>query len=402
MYRRRNYGTMSLAFFFCLYITSIASNAQDSRSQFPTVLQKSFFGLDVGYMHYPFTNSNLLPGYSAETISTPAEAVRLTLFGYHFTKNFSARITYMRPVDWVSYKNVNGDGRKHTVWMNMGELTAKATLPFSKKLSAYAEGGLALITRHGFSIKSTTVLEDGSYATYTIGGGLKYGLNSKWDFDLYSSYSPGRKQLNQPYTAFVSAGFTYSLHPLSAEIVNENGLGKGFLKNTFQFAYSTDALGYGANHFFAEGKVPVFWGGNISVHEGAAINYRRNVFHTRKTFALDIGASVGNWETLAKDNSFYTASIYPVMRFNLIRSDLANLFFLYSVAGPTYISRISLDGYDSGKHFTFRDCMGLGGYFGRNNVLNVEVNIGHFSNGNIYPNNAGIKVPLSFTFGYGF
>ena len=91
-----------------LFITSVTINAQDSRSQFPTVLQKSFFGVDFGYMRYPFSNRNLAPGYSAEMIAIPAEAVRLTLFGYHFTKNLSARITYMRPVDWVSYYIVIG------------------------------------------------------------------------------------------------------------------------------------------------------------------------------------------------------------------------------------------------------------------------------------------------------
>lgn len=389
-------GSILIAYFS---ITSIIATAQDSRSQYPLIFQKAFFGLDFGYLHYPFSNSDLLSGYSAQKIKIPGEGVRLTLFGYHFTKNLSARITYMRPVDWVVYDNVNGDHRKHTVWMNVGAITAKETISLFKKFSFYAEGGLAVITRHGFDINSTAVLRDGSYATYTIGGGLRYRVNSKWDMDLYSSYSPGKKDLNQPYTTFVSAGFNYNLHPLPETIVNENSDSKGFPKQTFQFAYSTNALGYGANHLFGEGKIPVFWGGNVEVEDGFAINYRRNIFHTRKTFAFDLGASAGLWESF-KERKFYAISVYPVMRFNFIRSELADIYFLYSVAGPTYISQHSLDGYDTGKHFTFRDYMGIGGYFGRNNVLNTELNIGHFSNGNIYPNNAGFKVPLSFTFGY--
>lgn len=394
--------TVRLAFLIGFIITITSANAQDTRSQYPSVLQKSFFGVDFGNLHYPFSNSNLAPGYSAQTIKTPGEGVRLTLFGYHFNKNLSARITYMRPVDWVAYKNINGDDHKHTVWMNVGEITAKESLPIYKKLWAYAEGGLAVITRHGFNVDGTTVLKDGSYATYTIGGGLQFRMNRKWNLDVYSSYSPGKKDLKQPHTVFVSTGFTYNLHALPETVVKQNATSRGFPKETFQFAYSTNAFGYGANHFFGEGKVPVFWGGNVGVEEGLAVNYRRNVFHTKKTFALDIAASLGSWDTRLKDTRFYTASVYPVMRFNFLRTDMADVYFLYSVAGPTYISRSLLDGYDTGKHFTFRDYMGIGGYFGRNNILNAEVNIGHFSNGNIYPNNAGIKVPLSFTFGYAF
>lgn len=398
----KGFSVLKLFFVISFAIGSVMLHAQDERAQFPSVLQNSFFGVDFGYLHYPFSNRNLVPGYSAQAIKIPGEGVRLTLFGYHFNKNLSARITYMRPVDWVVYKNINGDDHKHTVWMNAGEITAKETLPLFKNFSLYAEGGLAVITRHGFNVDGTSVLKDGSYATYTVGGGLQFRMNRKWNFDLYSSYSPGKKDLKQPYTTFTSAGFTYNLHALPETIVKENALSRGFPKETFQFAFTTNAFGYGANHFFGEGKVPVFWGGNVGVEDGLAVNYRRNVFHTKKTFALDIGASIGSWETRTKDNRFYSASVYPVMRFNFLRTDMATVYFLYSVAGPSYISRTYLDGYNTGKHFTFRDYMGIGGYFGRNNILNAEVNIGHFSNGNIYPNNAGIKLPLSFTFGYAF
>lgn len=398
----KGFNTLRLFFVTGLSACCLILNAQDTRTQYPSVLQKSFFGVDLGYLHYPFSNSNLQPGYSAQSIKIPGEAVRLTLFGYHFNKNLSARITYMRPVDWVTYKNINGDERKHTVWMNIGGISAKQTVTIASKLSAYAEGGLAVITRHGFHQDGNTVVKDGSYATYSIGAGLQYSINNKWNLSLYSGYSPGKKDLNQPHTTFVSTGFTYNLHALPETVVQANALSKGFPQHTLQFAFSTNALGYGANHFFGEGKVPVFWGGNVGVEDGLAIIYRKNVFHTRKTFALDIGASVGTWESNARENRFYAASVYPVMRFNFLRTDMADLYFMYSVAGPTFISRSNLDGYDTGKHFTFRDYMGIGGYFGRDNILNAEVNIGHFSNGNIYPNNAGIKIPLSFTFGYAF
>jgi hypothetical protein len=76
-------------------INTISARAQDERIQYPLPLQKSFFGINVGSLAYPFSNIALPAEYSVEKISTPGEAVRITLFGYHFTKNLSARITYI-------------------------------------------------------------------------------------------------------------------------------------------------------------------------------------------------------------------------------------------------------------------------------------------------------------------
>ena len=49
--------------------------------------------------------------------------------------------------------------------------------------------------------------------------------------------------------------------------------------------YSSGA-GYSVNDFVAT-KVPIFWAGNAKVDMGVAPHYERNVFHTRRLFALD-------------------------------------------------------------------------------------------------------------------
>ena len=356
-------------------LKAISTKAQDDRLQYPLILQKAYFGIDIGAISYPFSNAHLASGYSAETISNPREGVRITLFGYHFTPGLSARITYMRPVDWVDYKNINGDGRKHTVWMNIGGLSVRQVIPLFPKFSLTAEAGLAVITRHGFKIGRMPVVADASYATVGLGAALEYQLNSKWDLNVYASYSPGRAALKQPSTSFIAGGFNYNMHALTKTPSTEERNSKAFPKQTVQFAATTNMFGYAVNHFFGEGKVPVFWGGNVAVESGVAINYRRNIFHTRKTFSLDLGGSIGSWESNQLEESFFAISLYPVMRFNFLRLDLADLYFLYSVAGPCYISRAILDGYDTGKHFTFRDYMGIGGYFGRHGMLNGEISI---------------------------
>src|ERR1700694_1027559 len=77
--------------------------AQDIRAQYPGLLRKAYFGVNLGYINYPFTNAHLAPGYTAGSVQVPHMAVRLTLLGYRFNDYLSGQITYMRPVKWVGY-----------------------------------------------------------------------------------------------------------------------------------------------------------------------------------------------------------------------------------------------------------------------------------------------------------
>jgi hypothetical protein len=90
----------------------------------------------------------------------------------------------------------------------------------------------------------------------------------------------------------------------------------------------------------------------------------------------------------------------PVMRFNAVRTKPADFYIFYSLAGPTYISKVVIDDQNTGKHFTFMDYMGIGVFAGKNRKINAEININHYSNGNIYSQNPGLKIPLTFNVGY--
>ena len=46
--------------------------------------------------------------------------------------------------------------------------------------------------------------------------------------------------------------------------------------------------------------------------------------------------------------------------------------------------------------------MGIGVFAGKNRHLNASVKINHYSNGNIFTQNAGVKIPLTFSLGYAF
>ncbi len=386
-----------------LFVLALAALAQqeDIRAQYPGLLRKAYFGVNLGYINYPFGNKHLEPGFRSESVKVPHLALRITLLGYRFNENLSAQITYMRPFNWVQYKNINNDSSLHSVWMNVGGLTLKSKLPLGKKFSFYGEAGLGVITRNGFAKGDTDVVKDVSFASVLMGAGFQYHPNRKWTFNLGATYSPERVKSRQPSTVFYSGGFAYNMQPLSKETVERTQKsGNIFKANLLQVAYSTNAVGYGVNDFFSEGAIPIFWGGEAVLRKGFAVNYLRNVFHTKKVFSLDVGTSAGYWQTRALKQNFFSLSVYPLLRFTPVRTKSADVYLFYSVAGPSYISRVYLDGEDTGRNFTFRDFMGAGIYAGKNRNINAELNIGHFSNGNVFPSNAGVKIPLSFTVGY--
>jgi hypothetical protein len=132
------------------------------------------------------------------------------------------------------------------------------------------------------------------------------------------------------------------------------------------------------------------------------LDYERNVFHTKKVFAFDLGANASYWMSDANQEIFRTLSVYPLFRFFVARTEPADVYLRYTLAGPTYISRTVIDDRDTGERFTFEDFMGVGAFLGKTRHLNAEIGIGHYSNGNIFTRNASIKIPLTLTFGLAF
>jgi hypothetical protein len=291
MSRRRLAMAGACGLLLCLRSLALA---QDERGQYPRFLVNSYIGLNIGYIDYPFSNSQMEPGFKAESIRVPHLAVRALLLGHEFNKHLSAQISYMRPVQWVQYQNVNGDAAGHSVWMNVAGLTAKSHLPVTKTFSIYGEGGLGIITRKGFDINNTHAVLDANYAAVLLGAGLEYHLNDNWDLVAGAALSPAHPAPGQPRTSFLSGGFTHTMRSLSPGQVERNSnAGFVFPKNIFQFGYTTDTLGYGANDLVSKGAVPVFWAADVRVSHGVSLNYQRNVFHTRRVFSLDWVPIVG-------------------------------------------------------------------------------------------------------------
>ena len=385
----------------CMLLLVLPASAQDNRIQYPTGLRNAYFGVNIGYINYPFSMQQLEPGFTADGVSVPHTAVRIVLYGLPINKYLSARITYMRPVNWVQYKNVNGDQQNHSVWMNIAGLTLQGHLPLGPALSLTAEAGLGVITRNGFNINGVPVVKNANYGTGLFGGALQYHLNKKWNLQLSSAWSPRHEKTKQPQTLFLAAGFNYSLVPLTPEKIQKNTkAGYYFPKHYITAGYTTNALGYGVNDAVSKGPVPIFWGGDAHVKQGFSFSYQRNIFHTRKVFAMDWALHTGFWKSRDKGENIFTFSLNPVLRFHAIRGKSADFFLEYSVAGPSFISKNKVDNVGLGRKFTFHDFMGMGVFAGKEKKIHAGIRIAHYSNGNLYPENDGVKIPLTFNLGY--
>src|SRR5215471_14557776 len=94
-----------------------------SCSSEPAFAQAWYFGVNVGSLTQSFTSRQLEPGFQAAAIDESHIAARVVLVGRDFTPHLAAQLTYMRPVRFVSYRDVNGDSAEHSVWTGFGGAT---------------------------------------------------------------------------------------------------------------------------------------------------------------------------------------------------------------------------------------------------------------------------------------
>ena len=375
---------------------------EDTRTQYPTFLANSYFSFSVGSIGYFFSADQLEPGFRAESVDVPRLAARVDLFGHHFNKYVSAQVTYLRPARFVAYNNINGDGKTGQVSLAYGGFTLVGHVPLNDRVSAYVEGGVGITSRSGIESNGKTAVQSAHYAAAMVGAGFDYHWKPNMDLLLGLTYSPGRKAFSQPSTRVYTMGLRYQMRPLpTAKVEANRRSGFAFPANVVRIGYTTNQFTYGVNNFFSR-TVPVFWGGNVETRRGFTATYERNVFHTKERFAFDLGASAGFWKSNINKEVFTTLSAYPLFKFFILRTEPADIFFNYSLAGPSYISETVIDGSDTGVNFTFQDFMGIGMYFGKDRRYIGELGIRHYSNGNLFTRNASIKIPLTLSLGMTF
>ncbi|WP_299669766.1 acyloxyacyl hydrolase [uncultured Polaribacter sp.] len=397
-----------------IFLYPYTSNAQEDtrpKSQPSNFLSKSYYSINFGGIFYPFSNDNLVDGYKTDTFSKNYFSGRL-LLGYKIQPDLALQFGVIRPASWFRYDNINDIGYYRSVWINAWSLSLKKSIHLNKKLSIYGEAGIANVTRIGFSIEDEIIYPDAHFASLLYGFGFNYTLNKKWRLNLNGTFLPKSAKENQPSISQVSFGFEYHIHKLSEEQVEKHKNNSHFFpKNILQVSYGTSNIGFGANQFFSMNLrvgnfesfgVPIFWLGKVRAAHAFSITYQRLAFRTEKIFSLDWGVSVTAFQTEATKENVFAFSIFPVVRFYLMRKKGFDMYTNYSLIGPTYLTKGNVDNLNAGPKITFQDTMGLGVFFGKKRAYNAELRIMHYSNGNIFPQNSGVAVPVQFTFGKTF
>jgi len=352
-----------------MLITLSTQAAQDPRRQLPSFFYHSYIGLNIGYSKINYTNKQLASGYQAFKIENQSAGARIFI-GHYFTPYLAAQLSLMRPFLWTYYSEIVGDHapeNRNSVWTSLfGLLTLKPTWRINDRWWLYGEGGLGWISRHGFTRNAFDgnhfpLVESGEVFTPIWGGGLSYRVSGEWFLDASVIYTPSVHSLHQPNSFYAAFGFMhYFLPPCSCPDDSDTGPVYIFPRNVIEVGYfNRHLINWEANKYVSAPYVPIFWDGRIKTENGVSVMYERNFFHTRRLFSLHWGASVSHWVSRELRNQYFAFSIFPAIRFWLIRGKYADFYFTYSVAGPTILTRRVIDNQSTSKHFTFQDFLGF-------------------------------------------
>jgi len=383
------------------------------KTQLSNFLSKSYYSVNLGGIFYPFSNDNLKSGFATETFSRNAFSGRIIFLGYKIKPKFAIQFGVIRPASWFKYDNINNIGYDRSVWINAWSLSLKKSINLSKKLSFYGEAGPVNVSRIGFLINDEEIYTSTRFLSLLYGFGLNYKLSEKWRLALNSTFIPKSDKENQPAISQVSFGFEYHLQKKTAKEAKNIANKKEFYfpKSILQIGYGTSKIGYGVNRFFSMNTtignfesfgIPVFWLGALKTTNSFSVTYQKTAYQSKKHFSLDWGVSATAFQTELTTKNIYAFSIFPVLRFYLLRKKNFDMYTNYSLIGPTYITKSDIDGINTGPKITYQDTMGLGFFLGKERKYNFEMRIMHYSNGNIFTDNAGIAVPIQFTFGKTF
>lgn len=146
---------------------------------------------------------------------------------------------------------------------------------------------------------------------------------------------------------------------------------------------------------------PLVFGAHTKADQGYLLTLEETFFHTPEHFSIFSAVSTAQW--MRDRESLWTASAYLGFKWWIIRTSRFNPYLIYSIAGPTYISKNSLGPAQlSGAHFLFQDFIGAGVLLGAQHALDVRLSLVHYSNGDWFVNNNGFDGPIMLSLGYAF
>lgn len=371
----------------------------DDRRQLPEFFNNSWVGLTSGNKKTPFSSRYYYNDYDFGRVKDNIGALRLTI-GHYFTPQWAIAASLMRGVHANFFSQAVQSGApvlasEKRVSESTFAITVLPTYWLNHLAAVYAEAGLAMTSRHGFKINDQVVVKDGNVLSGLIGGGVLFRVEDHLLLNINSIYTPKNNKKMQPSIWYLGVGLS---HLISAPVRHHLTTSAIFPLHELTAAYTNDQWFYWdvAKYFTPPRSIPIFFDGHIKISRGLALFYQTNFFHTERYFSMDWGVSAGQWRTraTASTDHFYTLSLYPEIKIWFYRSPFCDLYFTYSLAGPTFISKRFFNGVDSGSHFTFQDFLGFGIRLGRTKNIGANLRIVHYSNGNTLPSNPGVDVPV--------
>lgn len=175
---------------------------------------------------------------------------------------------------------------------------------------------------------------------------------------------------------------------LGSNIFNKNEIYAGY--------YDNDIMHFHLYH----PPSPIFWSTSLKVDQGWILGYERNIYHTQKYLSVNLGGNLSRWEK--NKESLSSISTFLALRFWPIHFSFTRPYLLWSIAGPTYMSKHSLGGKDLGENFIFQDHIGGGIMLGENHAVDLSVRIYHYSNGDLFVDNPGFEAPVIVSLGFAF
>ena len=69
--QRKGLGKLLMVVIVLLTSFTVLAQPGEKRIQYPRGLKNSYFGLNMGYINYPFSSAQLEPGFTVQSISIP-------------------------------------------------------------------------------------------------------------------------------------------------------------------------------------------------------------------------------------------------------------------------------------------------------------------------------------------
>ena len=147
---------------------------------------------------------------------------------------------------------------------------------------------------------------------------------------------------------------------------------------------------------------PLMWNANLKVSRSVTAGFEHRIYAYKQWMEIYSGVSGNYMEAMGavEKDQIGALSTYLMMRLYLFQTDAVKLYALYSPAGPTVLTEKKFATTEFSNQFVFQNQIGFGLSIGKDAETELFVKLYHYSNGDLFPVNGGIDVPILFGFSF--